>query len=138
MGYAINAVAKMTGLSAHVLRYYEKEGLLPYIGRDESGFRHYSEDDLEWIGLIQCLKNTGMSIKQIKNFVDLSMQGSQTLKERCRLLEEHKKIVEAQIQEMYRHLEKVTHKIEYFTEQYEKYSGDSAGNLPQPPSAGER
>jgi DNA-binding transcriptional MerR regulator len=120
MGYTIKQVSERTHLSAHVLRYYEREGLLS-IHRIKNGIRHYSENDLEWLGLICCLKNTGMSIKQIKDFVDLSLKGEATLKQRCDILLEHKKKVESQIQEMYKHLEKVSHKIAYFTKQYEDY-----------------
>jgi DNA-binding transcriptional MerR regulator len=106
------------------LRYYEKEGLLPFVNRTKNGIRRYSEDDLEWLGLICCLKNTGMSIKQIKAFVELSMQGGETLKQRCDMLIEHKRSVEAQIQEMNKHLQKVGHKIECYTAQYEKYAAE--------------
>ncbi len=125
MDYTIKQVSEKTKLKAHVLRYYEREGLLPFVSRSESGIRRYSEDDLEWIGLICCLKNTGMAIKQIKKFVELSMQGGKTLKQRCDMLAEHKKDVEAQIEKMQKHLRKVEHKIEYFTEQYEKYKIDN-------------
>ena len=125
MDYSIKQVSEKTNLKPHVLRYYEKEGLLPLIGRSESGIRHYSEYDLEWIGLICCLKNTGMSIKQIKEFVELSVQGNETLKQRCEMLIEHKKNVEAEIQEMQKHLQKVAYKISYFTAQYEKYHEDN-------------
>lgn len=123
MGYTIKQVSERTNLSAHVLRYYEKEGLLS-ITRSKSGIRHYSEDDLEWLGLICCLKNTGMSIKQIKGFVALSIEGDATLKQRCEMLIEHKKNVESQIREMHKYLEKVSHKIAYFTMQYEEYVQD--------------
>lgn len=87
MGYTVKQASAKTNLAAHVLRYYEKEGLLPRVRRSKSGIRHYSEDDLEWLGLICCLKNTGMSIKQIKEFVDLSIVGDSTLKERCEMLQ---------------------------------------------------
>lgn len=125
MDYSISQVSERTKLKAHVLRYYEREGLLPLVSRSESGIRRYSEDDLEWLGLICCLKNTGMSIKQIKDFVELSMQGEQTLKQRCDMLIEHKADVEAQIKEMQKHLLKVEHKIKHFTAQYEKYADNS-------------
>jgi DNA-binding transcriptional MerR regulator len=121
MGYTISQVSEKTNLSPHVLRYYEKEGLLPSINRSKNGIRSYSDDDLEWLGLICCLKNTGMSIKQIKDFVDLTMQSDNTLKQRCDMLVAHKKNVEAQIAEMQRHLEKVTQKIACYTQQYESY-----------------
>ncbi len=123
MDYSIKQVSEKTNLKAHVLRYYEREGLLPNVSRSESGIRRYSEEDLEWLGLICCLKNTGMSIKQIREFVALSAQGKGTLKQRCDMLIEHKKTVESQIEEMHNHLKKVTHKIEYFTSQYEEYLG---------------
>lgn len=121
MGYTVKQVSEKTHLNAHVLRYYEKEGLLPHVKRSASGYRHYSEDDLEWLGLICCLKNTGMSIKQIRDFVELSTKGEATFKQRCDMLIEHKKNVEVQIQELYRHLEKVSHKIAYFTKQFEEH-----------------
>jgi DNA-binding transcriptional MerR regulator len=124
MDYSIKQVSEKTDLKAYVLRYYEKEGLLPFINRSKSGFRRYSEDDLEWLGLICCLKNTGMSIKQIKDFVELSMKGKDTLKERCEMLIQHKINVETQIEEMQKHLQKVSWKIDYFTAQYDKYSSD--------------
>lgn len=123
MGYTVKMVAEKTNLSPHVLRYYEKEGLLPHVKRTESGIRHYSDEDLEWLGLICCLKNTGMSIKQIRDFVNLSLQGPETLKERCEMLVAHKQEVIQHIKTMHDHLDKVTHKIECFTEQYEEYVG---------------
>ncbi|MDR2247511.1 MAG: MerR family transcriptional regulator [Treponema sp.] len=119
MFFSIKQVSEKTNLPSHVLRYYESEGLLPSIGRSRNGIRRYTEDDLEWLALICCLKNTGMSIKQIKSFVELSVQGDSTLLERCGLLREHKAMVENQIAEMQKHLEKVTCKIEHFTRQYE-------------------
>jgi DNA-binding transcriptional MerR regulator len=127
MGFTIKQVAEKTNLKTHVLRYYEKEGLLPQIDRSPSGIRRYDDDDLEWLGLIRCLKNTGMSIKQIRKFMDLNAQGDHTLKERCDLLKEHRRIVEERILEMHRHLEEVTCKIERFTEQYEKHLTDVSG-----------
>ena len=116
MEYTIKQVSQCTNLAPHVLRYYEQEGLLPSVGRTGSGMRRYTEDDLEWLGLICCLKNTGMSIKQIKAFVALSVQGDDTLRARCNLLIAHKREVEAKIEEMQRHLEKVAHKIEHFSQ----------------------
>jgi DNA-binding transcriptional MerR regulator len=118
--FTIKQVSEKTSLAPHVLRYYENEGLLPGVSRSRNGTRCYSENDLEWIGLICCLKNTGMSIRQIKHFVELSVEGDGTLKARCDLLREHKKTVEAQMEEMQRHLEKVICKIDHFTREYKR------------------
>ena len=121
MGYTVKVAAEKSNLSPNTLRYYEKEGLLPHIKRSDSGIRQYSDEDLEWLSLICCLKNTGMSIKQIRDFVNLSLKGSETLKDRCDMLNIHKKEVEKHIKEMNKHLEKVTYKIEHFTKKYEEF-----------------
>ncbi len=128
INYTIKQVSEKTNLKPHVLRYYEREGLLPFVDRSESGIRRYSEEDLEWLSLICCLKNTGMAIRQIREFVELSLQGKETLKERCSMLEAHKKDVEDQIAGMQKYLCKVDHKIKYFTDQYENYLAGSSEN----------
>ena len=121
MGYSVKEISEKTNLKPHVLRYYEKEGLLPHVSRTPGGMRHYSDEDLEWIGLICCLKNTGMSIKQMRDFVSLSLQGPQTLHARCELLQTHREDVVKNIADWQEHLKIVTHKIAYFTRQYEDY-----------------
>ena len=128
MDYTIKQVSEKTNLKPHVLRYYEREGLLPFVNRSDSGIRRYTEEDLEWLSLICCLKNTGMAIRQIREFVELSVQGKDTLKERCAMLIEHMKEVEEQIAGMQKYLCMVDHKIYYFTEQYERYITDSVEN----------
>lgn len=126
MGYSIKQVSEKTGLTPYVLRYYEKEGILTDIHRSESGIRCYSDGDLEWLGLVCCLKNTGMSLKQIRDFMDLSLQGPHTLGRRCEMLVEHKRSVEAQIGKMQQHLEKVSCKISHFRELQEVYLAKQA------------
>ena len=68
--YTIGEVAKMYGIAPSALRYYDKEGLLPFIERTEGGARLFKEEDLEWLTTIECLKDTGMPIKMIKQFID--------------------------------------------------------------------
>ena len=114
--YSIQDVSKKTGLSAHTLRYYEKEGLISGVERTQGGFRQYTDEDLERLGLICCLKNTGMSIQEIAQFVQLTRQGDHTLKERVELLREHRERVLAKMEEMQKYLEKVTWKLNFFTE----------------------
>ena len=119
--YSIQEVSKKTGLSAHTLRYYEKEGLISGVGRTQEGFRQYSDEDLEALGLICCLKNTGMSLQEIARFMELTHQGDRTLKERVELLRQHRENVLERVSEMQRHLEKVTWKLNYFTEKLNAY-----------------
>ena len=84
--YSIQEISKKTGLSAHTLRYYEKEGLISGVERSPGGIRQYDEEDLEAIWLICCLKNTGMSLREIAHFLSLTRQGDQTLRERVEFL----------------------------------------------------
>ena len=74
--YSIQDVSKKTGLSAHTLRYYEKEGLLVDVERTPGGFRQYSDADLESLNLICCLKNTGMSLQEITRFLELTTRAT--------------------------------------------------------------
>ncbi len=119
--YTIQDVSQKTGLSAHTLRYYEKEGLLSPVKRTQGGFRQYSDGDLEALGLICCLKNTGMSLEEIKRFVQLTRQGDQTLKERVKLLREHRESVIQRVDEMQKYLDKVTWKLNFFSEKLRAY-----------------
>ncbi len=122
MDYSMEQVSKRTSLPPHTLRFYEREGLLPNVNRSKGGIRRFTDEDLEWLGLVRCLKETGMSIKQIRTFVELSQQGAQTLKKRCDMLYQHRVEVEEKIRVLGEHLEKVDRKIAYFTEQYVKAS----------------
>ena len=119
--YSIQEVSKKTGLTAHTLRYYEKEGLLNGVERSQGGFRQYTDEDLERLGLICCLKNTGMSIQEIARFVQLTREGEHTLEERVELLRAHRERVLARMEEMQKYLDKVTWKLNFFTEKLRAY-----------------
>lgn len=88
---SIKEVTCITGLSAPTLRYYESEGLLPYVKRNEQGNRVYDEDDLEWIYFITALRATGMPIAQIQRYVNLFKEGDDTIRERKTMMIDHKK-----------------------------------------------
>ena len=124
--YSIQDVSKKIGLTAHTLRYYEKEGLISGVERSQGGFRQYTDEDLERLGLICCLKNTGMSIQEIARFVQLTHEGNHTLQERVELLRVHRENVLARIAEMEKHLEKVTWKLNFFTEKLRAYEAQQA------------
>ncbi len=119
--YSIQDVSGKTGLSTHTLRYYEKEGLLSPVSRTLGGFRQYTDEDLEALGLICCLKNTGMSLQEITRFVRLTRQGDETLRERVELLREHRESVIQRMNEMQKYLDKVTWKLNFFSEKLRAY-----------------
>ena len=114
MGYSISKAADRTGLSTFTLRYYEKEGLLPFVERTPSGTRCFKDSDFEWLAMIQCLKNTGMSIKDIKEFVGWCMEGDETLEKRLAMFNAQRKEVEARMTEFQSYLDKLDWKIAYY------------------------
>lgn len=114
MGYSIKQVAEMLGLTAYTLRYYEKEGMLPFIERDGHGNRSYSDNDKEWIMLICCLRNTGMAVSEIKRYVALCMEGSNTIEVRRQIILQHKATVEKKIKQMNDYLVRIDKKLGYY------------------------
>lgn len=114
MKLTISEAAKKMNLTTHTIRYYDKEGLLPFVERTESGIRYFTENDLEGLGIINCLKATGMPIKEIKIFIDWCTEGDTTLKERYEMFLERKEAVEAQILELQQALNLINHKCWYY------------------------
>lgn len=91
MSYSIGEAAKMVGLTAHTLRFYDKEGLLPFVKKTSSGLRAFTESDIEWLKIIECLKGTGLPLKQIKQYIDWCMEGDATIPQRLNMFIEQKK-----------------------------------------------
>ena len=75
MVYAIGEMAKMLGVPASTLRYYDKEGLLPFVARSSGGIRQFLESDIEWLRVIGCMKKAGMSIKDIRQELKQQPEG---------------------------------------------------------------
>ncbi len=123
--YSIQEVSEKTGLTAHTLRYYEKEGLITGVERSQGGFRQYTDHDLDALGLICCLKNTGMSLQEIARFVALTREGKHTLKERVELLRQHRENVLERMNEMQKYLDKVTWKLNCFSQKLQEYEQGS-------------
>ena len=114
MTYSITEVAKKFGMTAHTLRYYDKEGLMPYVERSSSGIRKFKDRDFEWLNIINCLKASGVPVKKIKEFVDWCMEGDNTIEKRLEFLQNHKKDVENQLSELNKHMEMIDYKIGYY------------------------
>ncbi|MFK0521769.1 MerR family transcriptional regulator [Paenibacillus illinoisensis] len=114
MTYSISEVAKELNLTVYTLRYYDKEGLMPFVERTPSGVRKFKESDLDFLKIIQCLKLTGMPIKDIKDFIEWCSEGDSTLQERYDMFIERKASVEAQMEELRKTMEVIEHKCDYY------------------------
>lgn len=114
MVYTIGEMAKRLNVAPSTLRYYDKEGMLPFIERSSGGIRMFQEKDMSWLQIIECLKKTGMPIKDIKEFVDLCIEGDDTIDRRLEIISKQKKAVEHQIEETQKMLDMLNYKCWYY------------------------
>jgi len=100
MLYTVGEMAKRIGVAPSALRYYDKEGLLPFVERSSGGIRMFKDADFEWLQVIDCLKKTGMQLGDIKRFIEMAMQGDETIDERLQLIVNQKEAVKLRIDEL--------------------------------------
>ena len=142
MSYTISEAAQKTGLPPSTIRFYDKEGLLPNIKR-KNGIRVFEDMDLRLMGLLTCLKNTGMPIKRIRDYVELTTQGDASLQKRYEIIKEQRQFVLDQIEQLQYYLEELDFKDWYYNkalaagsesainlDDYEKETGKKAPDDP--------
>jgi DNA-binding transcriptional MerR regulator len=112
--YSPGQVAEKTGFSLDTLRYYEKIGLLVSIARSSGGQRVFSEDDVAWLGILRCLKDTGMPIARMRRYAKLAREGDQTIAARLSLLEEHDQAIEDRIARLRAEQAQIRRKIQWY------------------------
>jgi DNA-binding transcriptional MerR regulator len=113
-GYTIRETSTRTGLSTYTLRYYEREALIPPVGRTSSGHRRYGPDDLAWIDYVSCLRSLGFGITEIRRYAGLYQEGDASLEERAVILAGHAERIRSKITELRSHLEDIEEKLERY------------------------
>lgn len=111
--YSIGQVSEMFGLPVSTLRYYDKQGLFPKMER-KSGIRKFGENELETLRMIECLKKSGLEIKEIKQFMDWCTEGASTYPLRRAMFQKQKAAVEAEIAHMNKVLDMLRFKCWYY------------------------
>ena len=114
MTYTIGEMAKLLDVAPSALRYYDKEGLLPFMERTESGIRIFKDSDYEILKIIHCLKSTGMQIKEIKEFINLVLQGDESIDARLELFRKRKFELEKQMADLQETMDTVNYKCWYY------------------------
>ena len=130
MMYTVGEMAKILGVHASTLRYYDKEGLLPFVERTSGGIRMFKEQDYEWLKIIECMKKAGMPIKDIKNYIELAIKGDGTIHERLELFHKQKQVLEEQMRSMQRALEVLEYKCWYYETAESAGTVDALKNIP--------
>ena len=100
MLYTVGEMAKKLGVAASTLRYYDQEGLLPFVERSSGGVRMFSDKDFGWLKVIECLKRSGLSIKEIKAFIDMAQKGDKSLAERKEMFRARLAAVKKQLEKL--------------------------------------
>ncbi|GAA2930224.1 MerR family transcriptional regulator [Streptomyces enissocaesilis] len=114
--YTISEVAAYTGLTAYTLRWYERIGLMPHIGRSHTGQRRFRNRDLDWLAFVGKLRLTGMPVADMVRYAELTREGEHTLEARQELLEATRRDVRARIAELHDTLAVLDHKIDFYAD----------------------
>lgn len=114
MFYTVGEMAKRLNVAPSTLRYYDKEGLLPFVERSGGGIRMFKDSDFEWLSLIECLKKTGLPIKEIKHFIDWCIEGDSTIEQRLALIDRQREAVLQQLKQVQDTLDMLDYKHWYY------------------------
>ncbi len=130
MTYTIGEMAKLLHIAPSALRYYDKEGLLPFVKRSSGGIRIFDEQDYEWLQVIECLKKTGMQLKDIRSYIRLAMQGDETIDARLSLFIKQREAVKKQMETLQETLDTLDFKCWYYETAKKTGSTEIPQNMP--------
>jgi DNA-binding transcriptional MerR regulator len=142
--YTVKQVAEKMGISAHTLRFYDKEGLFPYVSRDENNVRLFSEQDLDWVSIVQCLRDTGMPLAEVKEFIQLCLLGDSTIPTRYQLIKNQVQKAQQDLTAMEKRINTLKIKVEYYNGLLEEQKEDDCNPMnhartkEQPATTGKR
>ena len=114
MVYTVGEMAKLLGVTASTLRNYDKEGLLPFVERSSGGIRMFQESDIEWLQVIGCMKKAGMSIKDIRRYIEMALQGDDTIALRLAMFQRQRQVLQQQLEVLRHTMEMVDYKCWYY------------------------
>ena len=129
MPYTIKDISELTGLPASTLRYYDKQGLLPHLKRDMNNTRIFTEEDCAQLRLIDCLKRSGLSLKDIKRFID--MDGKEgALTGRLEIFRRRREILKQELERLKGVLDVMEYKCWYYETACQRGSDSDLKDLP--------
>lgn len=112
--YTIKEVADKMEVSEHTLRFWAKSGFFPFLQRDNNNIRRFSENDLNWVRIVKCLRSVGTQNKDIKRYIDLCIVGDSTIKERYQIILDTKAKALKQMEELKKQLELLDYKENFY------------------------
>lgn len=130
MLYTVGEMAKQLGVAPSTLRYYDKEGLLPFVERSGGGMRMFKEEDFQWLKIISCLKKTGMPLCDIKEYIEMSLAGDDTLEARLAIFQRQRDVVAKQAEELNQTLALLKFKCWFYETAIANGTADVPRNMP--------
>jgi DNA-binding transcriptional MerR regulator len=112
--WSVSEAAERVGLTTHTLRWYEQEGLVEPVGRDSAGRRRYTQEDLDRLNMLTCLRRTGMPVRDMRRYAELARQGDVSMVARMALFQRHRERVLERIAELHEDLKYIEHKIDWY------------------------
>lgn len=122
--YTIKEVAEKMDISEHTLRFWAKSGLFPFLTRNDNNVRMFSENDLNWVRIVKCLRSVGTQTKDVKRYVDLCIIGDSTIKERYQIILDTKAKALEQMDELKKQLELLDYKENFYMNMIKNHSED--------------
>ena len=129
MAYTVGEMARRLQVPASTLRYYDKEGLLPFVVRSSGGIRMFRDSDFEWLQVINCMKKAGMSIRDIRRYIELALRGDDTIDTRLQMFRRQREALQAQLEELQHTLETVDYKCWFYETAQEAGTTDVPQNM---------
>ncbi|MGX7148952.1 MerR family transcriptional regulator [Enterococcus ureasiticus] len=118
--YTVKEVAQKMDISPHTLRFYENQGLFPHVIRNEYNVRQFSNEDLDWVRIVQALRTTGMRLSEVKRYVDLCEVGNSTMEERSKLITNQRENAEMELAKMKKKIRILKEKEYYYEDLFLK------------------
>ena len=112
--YTIKEVSEKMEVSEHTLRFWAKSGFFPFVKRNRNNIRLFSDNDLDWVKIVKCLRSVGTENKAIKRYIDLCIKGDSTIKERYRIICDTKQKALKQMQELKQQLDMLNYKEKFY------------------------
>ncbi len=112
--YTIKEVAERMEVSEHTLRFWAKSGFFPFVTRNQNNIRQFSEDDLNWVRIVKCLRSIGTETKLVKRYIDLCIIGDSTIPERYEIIKTTKAKALQQMEDLRKQLDLLNYKEEHY------------------------
>lgn len=112
--YTVKEAAKLLDLTEHTVRYYTDKGLVPSIQRDKNNNRLFDEESINWLTGVKYLKQCGMTVEDIKTYVDLCLEGYSTIQERFEIILKQKEIAQTQLEDAKRTVKYMEEKVSHY------------------------